>query len=115
LCAVDIAQLNILIQNCIQNVVFDNSTNNFMYCTLYYACAFGHCNIVDIIIQTKPNHNLPPAKYQISTALAAAAAGGYMSVVELLIQQKADVNAMQFERAALQAAALEDTSTLLNY
>jgi DNA-binding Xre family transcriptional regulator len=39
-CAVaDIAQLNILIQNCVETVVFDNATNHFVFCALYYASA----------------------------------------------------------------------------
>jgi hypothetical protein len=46
--------------------------------------------------------------------LAAAAAGGHRSVVELLIQQKADVNGVLtkwLDRTALQAAAEGGPST----
>jgi ankyrin repeat protein/DNA-binding Xre family transcriptional regulator len=108
-CAVaDIVQLNILIQNCVETVVFDNATNHFVFCALYYASAFGYCEVVDRIIGTKPNVGFAPPKFRISSALAAAAAGGHKSVVELLIQQKADVNTGPTEwldRTALQAAA----------
>jgi ankyrin repeat protein len=106
--AADIAQLNILVQNCVETVVFDNTANYFVFCALYYASAFGYCEIVDRIIGTKPNFNFAPPKFRISSALAAAAAGGHKSVVQLLIQQKADVNAVPtkwLDRTALQAAA----------
>jgi ankyrin repeat protein/DNA-binding Xre family transcriptional regulator len=108
-CAVaDIALLNILIQNCVETVVFDNATNHFVFCALYYASVFGYSEIVDRIIGTKPNFNFAPPKFRISSALAAAAAGGHKSVAQLLIQQKADVNAVPtkwLDRTALQAAS----------
>jgi hypothetical protein len=108
-CAVaDIAQLNILIQNCVETVVFDNTANHFVLCALYYASAFGYCDIVDRIVGTKPNFNFAPARFRISSALAAAAAGGHKSVIQLLIQQKANVNAVPtkwLDRTALQTVS----------
>jgi hypothetical protein len=73
--AADIALLNILIQNLVETVVFDNTANHFVFCALYYASVFGYSEIVDRIFGAKPKFNFDPPKFRISSALAAAAAG----------------------------------------
>ena len=83
--------------------------NNKPRTALQLAAGEGHVEIIEMLLETVADINMPTSKYNGRTVLQAVAEGGHLIVVKKLVGMGAAVNAIPGHysgRTALQAAAV---------